>query len=143
MTNTTSKAIWVALGCAVMLGAWEPALAQASPVLWTSTDVVAKPRAVRTPLSHDELDVGFSGIARSADQCLSRFRKKGETFPLESIRVEVTIKPNGRVSRMVLPRKVRWSAFGRCMKAHSDRWLFPVFEGRPIRAAKVFRVAPE
>ncbi|MEL6180461.1 MAG: hypothetical protein AAFS10_15990 [Myxococcota bacterium] len=93
-------------------------------------------------LSRDDLDFGFRGIARSAEQCLARHRKNGDAFPLNALRIEVLVNSNGHVGRFKVPRQVRWTTFNRCMKSHSDRWLFPTFKGRPIRAAKTFRIDP-
>jgi len=100
----------------------------------------AKKQAAKQPLSRTELMVGFRGITRSAEKCLVRHRKERGEFPLDSVRVEVQINPNGRVAKVTVPRQVRWSEFGRCMKAHSSLWKFPTFKGAPIHVAKKFRV---
>ncbi|MBH25399.1 MAG: hypothetical protein CMH57_13320 [Myxococcales bacterium] len=97
-------------------------------------------QAAAQPLSRAELSLGFRGITRSAEKCLVRHRKERGSFPLDSVRVEVTVNPSGQVSKVIVPRQVRWSEFGRCMKAHAALWQFPTFKGRPIQVAKSFRV---
>ncbi len=97
-------------------------------------------QALPTTLDRDGLAEGFQGVSRSVDQCVSRQLKIDGEFAEQTLSVDVTVGPDGKVSRLLLPRPVRKTIFGACMQAHSSRWRFPPFTGRPIKASKRFIV---
>ena len=91
-------------------------------------------------LDRSALVEGFYSVGRSVNQCVSRHIKRRGERPAERIKVLVTISQDGRVSRFTIDRNLRSTVFGACMNAHSSRWLFPEFTGKPIQAAKKFVV---
>jgi hypothetical protein len=96
--------------------------------------------ALPTTLDRQGLAEGFHGVSRSVDQCVSRQLKIEGAFHTTTLSVNVTVSPTGKVSRLKLPRPVRKTIFGACMQAHSSRWRFPPFTGRPVKASKRFIV---
>jgi hypothetical protein len=83
---------------------------------------------------------GFEGVSRSVDQCVSRQLKLDGEFSSGKVEVNLTVGPDWKVSRLRLPRPVRQTTFGACMQAHSSRWRFPQFTGKPVKASKRFVV---
>jgi outer membrane biosynthesis protein TonB len=83
---------------------------------------------------------GFSHIRRSTQQCLERYKKRHTTAPVEKLRVEIKVQRDGSVSQLRVDRAVRGTSFGRCLKAHADRWRFAPFSGEPIQVARSFQL---
>ena len=94
--------------------------------------------AVPRTLDRDAIAEGFLGVSMSVSQCMSRHMKRAGESPAPRVEVRVTVARDGKVSRMRLPRRVRRTVFGTCMRAHSSRWRFPPFTGRPIQVKKQF-----
>ncbi len=89
-------------------------------------------------LGREGLDEGFTGVSISVSQCVNRHLKREGESPARRVEVNLIVRRDGKVSRMRLPRRVRRTVFGACMKAHSSRWRFPPFTGKPIRVKKRF-----
>jgi len=89
-------------------------------------------------LDRNDIDEGFLGVSMSVSQCMGRHMKREGESPASKVEVKVTVGRDGKVSRVRLPRRVRRTIFGTCMRAHSKRWRFPPFTGRPIQVKKKF-----
>lgn len=96
--------------------------------------------ALPETLDRDALAEGFRGVSRSVDQCVSRQLKIEGNLAAQRVDVKLTVGKDGKVSRLKLPRPVRKTIFGACMQAHSSRWRFPPFTGKPVKATKRFIV---
>ncbi|MEL6182510.1 MAG: hypothetical protein AAFS10_26370, partial [Myxococcota bacterium] len=80
---------WVMVVMAAMVVVSVGSVAHADSVARVAANATVNPRGWSATsdggvkpsrgLSRDELDFGFRGIARSADQCLARHRKQGDT----------------------------------------------------------------
>jgi hypothetical protein len=86
----------------------------------------------------DNIREGFENIKRSTDQCLARSMKRDGKLPAPKVRLMVTIREDGRVTRLNMNRQLNGTIFGNCLNAHIDRWRFDPWKGKPVKVARVF-----
>ena len=95
-------------------------------------------RALPAQPERAALREGFLNVERSVGQCLSRVMKRDGELPAEKISVLLTIAGSGQVKAMQIDRTLRKTPFGKCLKAHSDRWRFEPWAGAPIKVRRSF-----
>jgi len=100
-----------------------------------ATEVV---KDVPETLSRAAVQQGFKKVGQSVQQCLDRYLKKsGGTPPAGKVKVVVTIKNSGSVSKVSVGQLAS-STFGKCVLGKSSLWRFPVFSGPPIKVHRQF-----
>ena len=88
--------------------------------------------------NRDTISVGFENIRRSTDQCLARSMKREGRVPAPKVRILVTIREDGKVTRLTLNQHLRGTTFSNCLNSHIDRWRFDPWQGSPVKVARVF-----
>ena len=81
---------------------------------------------------------GFENIRRSTDQCLARSMKRDGKVPAPKVRIQLTIRGDGKVTGMRMDGGLRGTVFGNCLRSHVGRWRFDPWGGRPIKVARIY-----
>jgi hypothetical protein len=98
-----------------------------------------RPRG-QTDLPAGFLNSGFERVERAIQQCNQRQIAQEGRLERPRVKLDLTIEPNGTVSRLSLEDSISETAFGRCLRGKKDQWVFNRFEGEPLRVSKTYVV---
>ncbi len=80
---------------------------------------------------------GLQRVSRTVQECHKRQLNAGVAMAAK-IYLNLTVEPEGRVSRFAIDQSVRGTDFETCLQSKRDRWIFDPFDGAAVELRQGF-----
>ena len=105
----------------------------------SGTSPTAKPMTLPKGLTKEAAQQGFQRVRRSVMLCRQRHARRDGNFQGGKFLMSVEVAGDGKVVGFTMtPNTLEHTIFGTCMEKNKRRWVFPAFEGKPVKIQRTF-----